>query len=170
MPAAPARDALDFDPQRRPQHEPIAPAPEPAPARGPEDEENELRQADEVLRVARKQLAHGLYFDAIQCLEGAVELARGSRTNRALRILLARATARNPKWQRRAEAILQSVIDEDHSSVEARLALGDIYKAAGMWARAEAELRRVLEIHPRHPAAAAELKSLRATRTDTRWP
>jgi predicted Ser/Thr protein kinase len=170
MPAAPAPDALDFDPQRRPEHETVAPAPEPAPARGPEDEENELRQADEVLRVARKHLAHGLYFDAIKCLEGAVELARGSRTNRALRILLARATAKNPKWQRRAEAILQSVIDEDHSSVEARLALGGIYRAAGMWARAEAELRRVLEIHPRHPAASAELKSLRATRTDTGWP
>jgi hypothetical protein len=152
---------------------PRAPAPEPAPQLAPEkpphvppgaaelDPEVELRQADQIFGQARKQLAEGRYWDAIHGLEGAQDLARGSRTNHAVRVLLARATAKNPKWQRRAEAILLSVLKEDPGFVDAHLVLGKIYSEGGLKSRAEVQFRRVLDIYPTHREAAEELQALK---------
>jgi Tfp pilus assembly protein PilF len=130
----------------------------------PQDPEVDLRKADLAIRQAKRYLSHDQYWDAIHCLEGAVDLAKGSRTNHAVRVLLARASAKNPKWLKRAETILLGVIAEDPAFVQAHLALGALYKDAGMNSRAEAELRRVLEIYPSHAEAAAELKNLRSLR------
>jgi cytochrome c-type biogenesis protein CcmH/NrfG len=116
-----------------------------------------------VLREARKQLSEGQYWDAIHALEGVQDLAKGSRTNHAVRTLLARATAKNPKWQRRAEAMLLSVLKEDPKFVEAHFVLGRIYRDGGMKSRAEVQFQRVLEIYPSHREAAAELQSLKST-------
>ncbi len=140
------------------------PSPEPLLEQAPEDPEIEVRQADQILREARKHLAEGRSWDAIHGLEGAQELAKGSRTNHALRVLLARVTAKNPKWQRRAETILLSVLNEDPAFVEAHFVLGRIYRDGGLKNRAEVQFRRVLEIYPSHREAAEELQSLKAAR------
>ena len=93
-----------------------------------------------------------------------MELARGTKINHAIRVLLARATAKNPKWQRRAETILLSVVEENPANVEAHFVLGTIYRAAGIKTRALVEFRRVLELHPGHLQALSELQALKAAR------
>jgi len=175
MPVAPVVEiherAPESGPVRKPEPAPeLKPEPSPEPSSEPlceltpEDPEIEIRQADQILREARKHLAEGRSWDAIHGLEGAQDLAKGSRTNHALRVLLARATAKNPKWQRRAETILLSVLEEDPVFVEAHFALGRIYRESGLKNRAEVQFRRVLEIYPSHREAAEELQSLKSAR------
>jgi tetratricopeptide (TPR) repeat protein len=129
----------------------------------PNDPEDDSRLAARILGEAKQLMAEEKYWDAIQSLDGGLELAKGTKINHAIRVLLARATAKNPKWQKRAETILLSVIEEDPACVEAHFVLGTIYGAAGMKSRAVAEFQRVLELHPKHPRAATELQSLKQT-------
>jgi tetratricopeptide (TPR) repeat protein len=123
-----------------------------------------IQLADQILKDARKLVAEGKYFDAIQRLEGATALAKGSKTNHAVRLLLAQAIAKNPKWQKRAETILLSLVEENPGLVEAHVVLGTLYRASGMNGRAESAFRRALAIAPGHPQAAAELQALRTGR------
>jgi len=136
--------------------------PVPAASSAPEGPQVALREADQALRDARKQFEDGHYVDAIHRLEDVAALASGSRTNQEVRLLLAQATAKNPKGQKRAEGILLALVAEDESLIEARVLLGLMYRAAGKTSLAEAEFRRVLEIMPGHHQAEAELRSIGA--------
>ena len=95
------------------------------------------------------------YSDAIQTIEPAIRDTGSPVTRRSLQILLAQATAKNPKWRKRAEAILQEVLEDDPSSVEARYELAKLYQANGLESQAQREFRRVLELDPAHKGAAA---------------
>jgi serine/threonine protein kinase len=138
---------------------PAAPPPPPS-APPPRDWESDSRLADQILSDARKLLAEQRYWDAIQALESALDLAKGGKVNHAIRILLARATSKNPKWQKRAENILLSVIEEDPRCVEAHFVLGTLYKSAGLAGRASAQFKAVLKLDPRHADAASSLRSV----------
>jgi tetratricopeptide (TPR) repeat protein len=163
------------DPARRARHESMlghAPPARPAPSPDPEarttpsgvkaapDPDSDLRHAAHVVKEARLLLAQDRNWDAIRKLEDALELAPGTKVNQVLRVLLAQATGKNPKWQKRAEEILLSVIQENANTPDAHLELGALYKRAGLKARAAAQFRTVLQLRPADPLAEAELAGL----------
>jgi len=118
------------------------------------------RLAEQILQDARKLLAKEKYWDAIQKLERAVGLVKGTKVNQAIRILLAQTNGRNPKWLKEAEASLLSIVREDPRCVDAYVALGGVYKAAGLKSRALTQLRKALELDPGNARAQAELNEL----------
>lgn len=126
----------------------------------PRDPESDARLAEVILKEARQLLAQERNWDAIQKLESALVLAPGTRINQGLRIVLAQAIAKNPKWQKRAEEMLLGVIQENPRLADAHLELGTLYKRAGLKARAAAQFRLVLELRPADAQAAAELAAL----------
>jgi tetratricopeptide (TPR) repeat protein len=154
QPLAPAPAPAPLTPPTSPRVEAL---PEPAPVR---DRESDSRIAAQVLSDAKKLLAEERYWDAIQSLESALDLAKGGRVNHAIRILLARATSKNPKWQKRAENILLAVIEEDPRNVEAHFVLGTLYKSAGLSGRAAAQFKTVLQLDPRNVDASAALRAV----------
>jgi len=127
---------------------------EPGTARMGDEEEND-GSLDAPLQEAERLLDESRFWDAIQILEATVpRLEPQSRQHRG-RILLARAYARNPKWIRRAEKELQGIVGEDPANAEAHYALGVLYKAGGLTARAQAMFRKAVELRPDHGQAAA---------------
>jgi len=114
---------------------------------------------DERVEEAEHLLAREQCWDAMQILERLLPMLPRGPLRRRVRILLAQACLRNPKWARRAEDLLQSVVSEDPSSVDAYAALGSLYKARGLPSRAASMFRKVRELAPGHPAATLELGS-----------
>jgi tetratricopeptide (TPR) repeat protein len=104
------------------------------------------------------------YWDAIQHLEKLIPLTRGLLRHRAS-VALARAYSKNPKWAKRADDILQSVVHERPDFVPAYLALGALYRAGNFVNRARAMYRRALELDPTQAEARAELASLEGERS-----
>ncbi len=148
--------AVSHEPRSPPAREP---EPEPAP-KAPLDAESAARLALQIAAQGRDLLAEGKFWDAIQTLEGGLELAPGTRSNQALRVVLAQATAKNPRWRKRAEEMLVELTRERGAPPEAFLALSALYEEEGFRARAAAQLRRVLEIQPGHADALARLRAL----------
>lgn len=101
----------------------------------------------------------GQYWEAIQQLEPMVVNARGE-TRIEGQLLLARAYLRNPLWKKRAEGVLQAMLDKDPQNIGACLLLADIYREAQLPARAKALYRKVLETQPGHAAAREALAFL----------
>jgi hypothetical protein len=115
--------------------------------------------ADDVIRRATGMMAADP-FGAIRLLEAVIPRVYVKELKREAQVLLARGYTRNPKWVRRGEEMLQGVVREDPSCVEAYLALGALYKGKGLKARAVTMFRRVLELRPDHTLAEAEVRSL----------
>lgn len=130
--------------------------PEPPPAVDPA---YEARRAEESIRNAEKLFAQEKYWDAIQLLEPALRNAE-KKLGLKGRVLLAKAYFKNPKWVKRAEEQLQTVIKEEPNHVEAHFVLGGVYKTSGLKSRALHEFQRVLELKPDHESAAAEVAEL----------
>ena len=111
--------------------------------------EEESRAAVE---SARELVEGGAIWDAILHLEPLLpRLAPASRS--AARVALARAYARNPNWQHKAEETLRLAIEDSPRELEPRLALAGLYLDLGLSARAGAVYRAILEIDPRNAAA-----------------
>ncbi|MFN8091822.1 MAG: DnaJ domain-containing protein [Vicinamibacteria bacterium] len=111
--------------------------------------EEESRAAVE---SARQLVEGGAIWDAILHLEPLLpRLAPASRA--AARVALARAYARNPNWQHKAEETLRLAIEDSPRDLEPRLALAGLYLDLGLPARAGAVYRAILEIDPRNAAA-----------------
>jgi tetratricopeptide (TPR) repeat protein len=136
--------------------EPAPPAPDP---------QRESRIAEEAVLRAEKLHAAEKYWDAIQLLEPTLRNLSGKMLHRA-RVALARSYAKNPKWLKRAEEQLQSVVREDASHMEAHLLLAGIYKTSGLKSRALHEYHRVLELKPDHEAAAQAVLELTSDDTN----
>jgi tetratricopeptide (TPR) repeat protein len=102
------------------------------------------------------------YWEAIQILEAILPRLEERTTRQEAQILLAVAYLKNPKWARRAEGVLQTVVAEDPQNTDALYLLGNLYREKGLDRRAETMLRRVLDIKPNHRLATAALKALRA--------
>jgi curved DNA-binding protein CbpA len=133
-----------------------AAAPEPAAAPDPAAEQ---QRAEDLLAAAEALSSEGKHWDALRQCEDLLPLAQG-KTRRRARVLLAECYLKNPNWRKQAEAELLDAIQEDAENAEALLLLGRVYRQEGMPTRAAAMLRRVLELRPRHAAAAQELAEL----------
>lgn len=126
--------------------------------------EDDALRAEKVIAHARKLFEAEKYWDTIQLLEQAMPQVQSEKLKLTMRILWARATAKNPKWLRRAEEALLEVIKDHAAHVEAHFELGQIYTAGGLTTRAQRMYRRVLELDASHQGAAAALNSLLTTR------
>ncbi len=142
-------------PRRRPE-----PTPPPAPASSPPvrteaDRVTEAALAMESVRQAEKAFKEEKYWDAIQLLEPAIpRLERNSKVK--AQVLLARAYMKNPNWGRRAEELLQRVIQESPDA-DAYVTLGNLYRASQLKSRAQAMYRKAVQVQPGHQEALAEL-------------
>jgi tetratricopeptide (TPR) repeat protein len=123
------------------------------------DPEVEARNAEEAIRRAAKLFEGEKYWDAIQLLEPVLTKTEGKVRNRA-RVLLAKSYLKNPKWVKRAEEQLQTVVREEPANAEGHFLLGMLYKASGLKSRAIHSFQRVLELKPEHEQAAIELAAL----------
>jgi tetratricopeptide (TPR) repeat protein len=123
------------------------------------DPEAEARQAEEAVRAGAKLFEQEKYWDTIQLLEPLVPKAQGKTKNK-VRVLLARSYMKNPKWIKRAEEQLQTVVREEATNVDAHFLLGTLYKGSGLKSRAIHAFEKVLELKADHEQAAAELATL----------
>jgi tetratricopeptide (TPR) repeat protein len=121
-------------------------------------ESGKMAALETAISRGRRLLDEGEPWEAIQVLEDAVRRTEGkSRLKHKAQVLLAGGVAQNPKWRRRAEGILNEVIEEDPENVQAHVALGTLYKGAGLPRKAERAFRRVAELDPGNQVARAEL-------------
>jgi curved DNA-binding protein CbpA len=134
----------------------------PAAATHTPDAGDERLLLDQVLRDGRRHYEAGRHWEAIQTLEPALALARTAAQRQLVRVALAKAVLKNPKWVRRAEELLRAAVDEDPRNWEALFLLASIYKSGGLTRRAARLLRQVLELQPGHAEARAELAALEA--------
>ncbi|HET7293900.1 MAG TPA: DUF4388 domain-containing protein [Vicinamibacteria bacterium] len=128
----------------------------PADAEGTRDPEFEAKAAEEALRRADKLYAQEKYWDSIQLLEPALTSLRGKLLQKG-RVLLARNYLKNPKWVKRAEEQLQTVVKDDAGNVDAHFLLAGIYRSSGLRTRAFHAYERVLELRPEHEEARAAI-------------
>ena len=136
-----------------------APAP-PAPTPGPLDSTVDDRLMPErILEVAEALFADGQYWEAIQQLEPMITRAEGPTRARA-NMLLAKAYLKNPKWKKRAEGVLQSLVQDNPRDVAACLALAELYRDAKLLARARSLYRKVLAVEPGCAEAVSALEEL----------
>jgi hypothetical protein len=142
------------------------PRPEaPAPPAGPPGPERNLEERlEETIAAGEELLRNGEPWEAIQLVEPTLQHAQGGLGIRA-RLVLARATMKNPDWLRRAEAYLQDVLREDPMRLEACLLLGDIYKASQLPTRAATMYRKALDLQPGNRHALRELARLEGATT-----
>jgi Tfp pilus assembly protein PilF len=75
-------------------------------------------------------------------------------------MLLARVYMKNPLWKKRAEGVLQSLVQENPRHVAAHLLLADLYRSNRLPTRAKSIYRRVLEIQPGNGEATRALAFL----------
>jgi len=126
-----------------------------------EDPEALVRLAEESIRRAARSVAEEKYWEAIQLLETSVGRVEG-KMKQLGRVLLARAYSKNPNWVKQGEELLQAVIREDPQNIDAHFHLAAIYRAGSLKSRAQAMLRRVLELEPGHEEARLQLEALGA--------
>jgi serine/threonine protein kinase/tetratricopeptide (TPR) repeat protein len=139
---------------------PSAPPPRPATPQGSSTSTVDARLMPErILEDAERLFAAEEYWEAIQQLEPMVRRAEEPTRARA-RMLLARAYMKNPQWRKRAEGVLQSLLDENPRDVAVCLVLAELYRDAHLLARARALYRKVLDAQPRHAAATEALAAL----------
>jgi curved DNA-binding protein CbpA len=131
----------------------------PAAAGGQDDPEAVARQAEDAIRRAARSVAEERNWEAIQLLETSIGRVEGKLKQEG-RVLLARAYSKNPNWVKQGEELLQTVIREDPQNVDAHFHLAAIYRAGSLKSRAQAMLRRVLELEPGHEEARLQLEAL----------
>jgi len=146
-------------PRRRPEPTPPPPSEPSPPVRTEADRMTEAALAMESVRQAEKAFKEEKYWDAIQLLEPVIPRLERNPKVRA-QVLLARAYMKNPNWGRRAEELLQRVVQESPDHADAYVALGNLYRASQLKSRAQAMYRKAVQAQPGHVEALAELASL----------
>ncbi|HSD66603.1 MAG TPA: hypothetical protein VLF95_07870 [Vicinamibacteria bacterium] len=109
--------------------------------------------------VAEQHFKAERYWDAIQQLEPLLPHVKGETRIRVL-MLLAQAYFKNPKWIKRAEAVLLTLVGEAPRHGPAHLLLAEIYRGSGLVARARASYTKVLTIQPDNEIARRGLAAL----------
>jgi tetratricopeptide (TPR) repeat protein len=141
-------------------------APEPPQAAKPEPSAEPARPAcdprllpESILTRAQELFKDANYWEAIQQLEPMIPRAAGALRESA-QLLLAQAYLKNPKWTRRAEAVLQALLEKNPRHVAAQLQLAEIYSASRLTSRAKAAYEKVLELDPDNVQASKALQLL----------
>jgi hypothetical protein len=114
---------------------------------------------ERILSVAEELFADGQYWEAIQQLEPMIPRAEEPTRARA-NMLLARAYLKNPMWTKRAEGVLQGLVQDNPRNVAACLALAGLYREAKLLARAKSLYRKVLALQPECAEAVGALDEL----------
>jgi serine/threonine protein kinase len=127
-------------------------APSPAPQGAGPDPADAIRQAEGLFAGHR-------YEDAVRLVEPLVSQVDGPLKTRAA-ILLARGYMKTEKRETQAEGVLLDLIREDPGCTPAYLFLGALYRSWKQPDRARSMYQKVLQLEPRHRAAAAELSAL----------
>jgi tetratricopeptide (TPR) repeat protein len=142
---------------------PLPPTPPPpvptAPPGPPTSTVDERLKPESILGVAEALFENGQYWEAIRQLEPMI-LRSEEPTRAQARMLLAKAYMRNPMWRRRAEGVLQSLLQDNPKDVAACLALAELYRDANLPARARSVYRKVLDIQPGRSEAVRALAFL----------
>ena len=124
------------------------------------DSAENARMAEEAIHRADRLIHDSKVWDAIQLLEVVIPRIYERKQRDRARVLLATAYIKNPKWLRRGEELLQSVIQEDPENAEAHFALGMLYKDAGLSGRAELMFRQAFKQKGYARRTAAQLAAL----------
>jgi tetratricopeptide (TPR) repeat protein len=132
-----------------PRVRPAAPPPAEEPPPRVLDPETEERLATDNLRRGEKLLADARYWDAIQLFESALPKLKPKLALRA-RLGIARAQLKNPKWLKRGEEMLLSIVHDEPLNLEAHFELAQLYRSRGLRNRALSHFRKVLEHRPDH--------------------
>ncbi len=102
------------------------------------------------------------YWSAIQAFRQSVRL---EPENPRYRYWLAMALSKNAKWRREAEEHFLKAIEIDQFTPDYHVGLGMLYRDAGMQKRAEAQLRRALDLSPGDRNALEVLGSMEAAQS-----
>ena len=116
------------------------------------------RLASENIERAHAMIVEGDYYGAILLLK---QVIRVLPDNERAWFLLASCQERNPKWRRDAAESYQRVLSLNPASIDALIALGDIYKAQGMISRAQSCYEDAMKIDEKNQQATSRLASLR---------
>jgi tetratricopeptide (TPR) repeat protein len=118
-----------------------------------------MESALESLRKAQALVREGKSQEAVELLGSALAFLQGRDLLRA-RVTLARAYMKIPKWMRRAEEVLQAVLQESADLAEAHVAMGELYVATNQRARATTSFKKALEIDAKNAEARERLDAL----------
>ena len=128
------------------------------------------RLAEQVLQDARKLLAKEKYWDAIQKLERAVDLAKGTKVNQAIRILLAQTQGAEPEVAEGSGGVPPRHRARGPAVRRRIRGPGRDVQGGGTQEPGRAQLRKALELDPGHARARAELDELCPVRRADRPP
>ncbi len=124
-----------------------------APARGPEE-------MQEMVATARKLAGESRIWEALECLSKAQGIARGKEDANMIRILIAETQAKNPALLRAAQENLEDLARTEPGDATVQLALGRLYREAGLSARAREAFGRALTLDPFNGEATTALGAL----------
>jgi serine/threonine protein kinase len=127
-------------------------APPPAPQAAGSDPADAIRRAEGLF-------AGQQYEDVVRTVEPLMSQVDGPLKTRAV-ILLARGYMKSESRETQAEGVLLDLIREDPGCTPAYLFLGALYRSWSQPDRARSMYQKVLQLEPRHRAAAAELSAL----------
>jgi tetratricopeptide (TPR) repeat protein len=142
------------------------PVPQPAPAPEPAAPAPVPPRAEDIFMRAKECYEEGRTWEAVALLSETIRFAERGLRARA-RVLLGLAYLKNPERARDAEKELLAALADDPGNVDACLALGGVYRNAGLSARAKGMFQKVLELKPGHRKAQAELDALTGESQDT---
>lgn len=121
------------------------------PPSGPDPKASSARSAlsiqDEV-ETAQRLVGESRIWEALECLARAQEAAEGTPEATRIRILIAETQARNPALLRAAQQNLEDLARTEPGYLPVHLALGRMFKGAGLGARARASYARALALDP----------------------
>ena len=121
------------------------------------------------MRSAEGSIARHEIEEAVSVLHDVLSQANDGQRRR-IRLVLARAYVKDPRWQRYGLGLLNEMLGEKPNDADALATLGVLYHREGLLARAEATLLRALAADPGQVEARLHLRAVRAARVGDRTP
>ncbi len=115
-------------------------------------------------REGKRRFDDMSYFDAIQCLQQAVQLDPNKAPYQAL---LAEALSKNPHWRKEAEEHYLKAIELDPMNVDCYLGLGEIYDNLGLSSRSQKMYTKVLKLDPGNETAHEKMNGVKKNGNST---
>ena len=135
----------------------------------PPDPEERRARVEEALRSAEASIASREIEEAVSVLHDVLSQANDGQRRR-IRLVLARAYVKEPRWQRYGLGLLNEMLAAKPDDADALATLGVLYHREGLLARAEATLVKALSADPGHVEARLHLRAVRAARVGERTP